>query len=119
MLNKRTSGNAVAGRLRLGKGGRSARMISRDRAAGAAIEALEPRRLLSAAVTPIISEILAGNKNGIRDSFGINSDWLEIGNPDAQHSIDLTNWKIKYKSTVWNFPAMMLGPNEYRVIFAD
>ena len=84
----------------------------------ATIETLEVRRLLTA-VDPVISEILAGNKTGIKDAQGVNADWLEIANPDPHQSVDLTNWKLKYKNTVWNFPTMSLGPNEFRVIFAD
>ncbi|HEY7115819.1 MAG TPA: lamin tail domain-containing protein, partial [Tepidisphaeraceae bacterium] len=82
------------------------------------MEGLEARRLL-AATNPVISEILAGNKTGLTDSSGVVADWLELANPDSRQSIDLTNWKLKYKSTVWTIPAITLGPSEYRVIFAD
>jgi hypothetical protein len=71
------------------------------------------------AVNPVISEILAGNKSSIKDSFGVNADWLEIANPDPRQAVDLSGWKLQYKNTTWNFPAMTLGPNEFRVIFAD
>ncbi len=78
---------------------------------------LEARQLLSA--TPIISELLAGNKTGLVDSFGQHDDWLEIYNPDSQQCADLTGWSLQYKNTNWPFPAMTLGPGEYRVIFCS
>jgi hypothetical protein len=79
------------------------------------IESLELRQLLS--VNPIISEILADNETGIRDSSGNRTDWLEIHNPNSQQAVDLTGWKIQYSSSTWTFPSMSLGPGESRVIF--
>src|SRR4051812_38309235 len=72
-----------------------------------ALETLEGRRMLTA-VNPVISEIMAGNKTGIKDSFGVNADWLEIANPDPRQTVNLTGWKLQYKNTIWNFPAMSL-----------
>ena len=86
------------------------------RAAIAQIECLEPRAYLAA--TPYISELLASNKDGLRDSFGEVVDWIELHNPDSRESVDLANWKLKYKNTVWTFPPMNLGPSEFRVVFA-
>ncbi|MHB1034284.1 MAG: lamin tail domain-containing protein [Pirellulales bacterium] len=80
-------------------------------------EPLESRFLLSA--SPLITEFLASNKNGLVDAFGANSDWLEICNPDSREAVDLTNWKLQGGNTVWTFPSMSLGPGEYRVIFAS
>jgi len=73
-----------------------------SRANQATIETLEVRRLLTA-VTPVISEILAGNKNGIKDSFGVNADWLEISNPDPRLTADLTGWKLKLQEHSLSF----------------
>jgi len=83
------------------------------------LEPLEPRLLLSS--LPIISEFLASNKAGLKDSFGETSDWLEIYNPDSQQAVDLTHWKLKCgKNTIWEFPDdLTLGPGEFRVIFAS
>src|SRR5256885_16846207 len=101
-------------------GGNSRNGLKRfkHRHGGAGFETLEGRRMLTA-VNPVISEIMAGNKTGIKDSFGVNADWLEIANPDPRQTVNLTGWKLQYKNTTWNFPAMSLGPNEFRVIFAD
>ena len=44
------------------------------------LEALEPRRLL-AFTTPVISEFLATNTNGLKDEDGDKEDWVEIHNP--------------------------------------
>lgn len=81
------------------------------------MDLLEPRLFLAA--TPIISEILASNQHTITDQSGNYADWIEIANPDSRQSVDMTGWKLKYKSTTWNFPSFTLGPNQYRVIFAD
>jgi len=83
------------------------------------LEQLEPRLLLSS--LPIISEFLASNKSGLKDSFGDYSDWIELYNPDSQQAVDLTHWKLKYgKNTIWEFPDhLTLGPGAFRVIFAS
>jgi hypothetical protein len=84
------------------------------------LEPLEARLLLAS--NPIISEFLASNKNGLEDSFGVASDWIEIYNPDSTDAVDLTGWKLRYKSgsnaVDWYFPTMALGPGEYRILFA-
>lgn len=109
LSNQRESGRSRRKILLKSKGGDATRPT---------VETLEGRRMLTA-VNPVISEIMAGNKSGIKDSFGVNADWLEIANPDPRQTVDLTGWKLQYKNTTWNFPAMSLGPNEFRVIFAD
>ncbi|MFI5380370.1 MAG: lamin tail domain-containing protein, partial [Tepidisphaerales bacterium] len=83
---------------------------------------LEQRMLLTA--SPIISEVMAGNKSTLADQAGAYPDWLEINNPDPQQSADLTGYSLQYVSakgnvTTWAFPSMSLGPNQYRVIFCD
>ncbi len=101
--------------LRRGGGARAKAARSRR----LVLESLECRQLLS--VNPIISEILADNGNGIVDSAGDHTDWLEICNPNSQQAIDLTGWKLQYdtggSATTWAFPSMTLGPNESRVVF--
>ena len=87
-------------------------------------ESLEVRRLLS--LSPIISEVDAGNSTGIVDTLGDTADWLEIYNPDPTTTANLTGWSISYLKTggsstkTWNFPTnTILGPGEFRVIFGD
>jgi hypothetical protein len=85
------------------------------------LETLESRLLLTS--NPLITEIVASNKTGLSDMFGEKSDWIEIYNPDRTDAVDLTGWKLRYKSgssaVDWSFPTMTLGPGEYRVIFAS
>jgi hypothetical protein len=77
---------------------------------------LEQRTLLAS--NPIITEFLADNATGLRDSNGTYADWLEIYNPDSRDAIDLTGWRLRYKTNnYWSFPSMTLGPGEYRVVF--
>ena len=81
------------------------------------VETLEPRRVL----TPIISEFLASNTdtvNGLRDFQGTLQDWIEIYNPDTE-PVDLTGWKLKDGGSTWTFPAVTLGPGEFRIVFAS
>ena len=87
-------------------------------------ESLEARRLLS--LSPIISEVDAGNSTGIVDTLGNSADWLEIYNPDPTTAANLTGWSLSYLKTggstakTWNFPTnTVLGPGEFRVIFGD
>jgi hypothetical protein len=88
------------------------------------LECLEERRLLS--LTPIISEVEAGNKSGIVDVLGNTADWLELYNPDPTSAVNLTGWSLYYSKTgsnnnsTWNFPSnVVLGPGEFRVVFCD
>ena len=86
------------------------------RARSLAVEPLERRQLLNA--SPVISEFMAINDNGLQDFEGDRSDWLEIHNP-ATVAVDLAGWKLRDGGTEWVFPAMSLGPGEFRVIFAS
>ena len=85
------------------------------------LEALEARLLLSG--QPMISEFLASNVTGIVDYQNAHDDWIEICNPSSQ-ALDLTGWKLREgKSsssyTEWSFPAVTLGPGEFRIVFAS
>ncbi len=86
------------------------------RDATAAFESLEPRLLLDG--EPIISEFMAVNRAGLQDFESDRPDWLEIHNPGSE-AVDLTDWKLRDDNNEWLFPAMSLGPGEYRVIFAS
>ena len=81
-----------------------------------ALESLESRLLLTA--VPVISEFLASNKTGITDYQGDHSDWIEICNPSTE-ALDLTGWKLKDSNSTWVFPAVTLGPGEFRIVFAS
>lgn len=68
----------------------------------------------------VISEILASNKNSIKDQFGENSDWIELYNNSAT-TINLLNWTLTDDSTVpgkWVFPSVSLVPGQYMIVFA-
>ena len=93
------------------------------------LESLEARLLLTG--QPMISEFEASNVTGILDyedkngnmTAGAHDDWVEICNPSSQ-ALDLTGWRLREgKSsssyTEWAFPAMTLGPGEFRIVFAS
>jgi hypothetical protein len=84
-----------------------------------AIEVLESRQLL--ALTPIISEFLASNSDGLRDRDGDSSDWIEIYNPTST-SFPLEGWRLTDSANdlnQWVFPDIALPPNEFLVVFAS
>ena len=69
----------------------------------------------------VISEILASNKNSIKDQFGQNSDWIELYN-NSTTTINLLNWSLTDDSTKpfkWGFPSVSLAPGEYMIVFAS
>ncbi len=73
------------------------------------------------AVTPIISEFLASNSDGLRDRDGDSSDWIEIYNPTS-NSFNLDGWRLTDSASdlnQWVFPNVSLAPNEFLVVFAS
>lgn len=69
----------------------------------------------------VISEILASNKNSIKDQFGQNSDWIELYN-NSSTTINLLNWSLTDDSTQplkWTFPSVNLAPGQYMLVFAS
>ncbi len=82
----------------------------------AALERLEERMLLTA--TPIITEFLADNTNGLVDNHGHTSDWIEIYNPNST-TLDLSGYSLTddpNNLTKWQFPTgQTLGGNGYLV----
>ena len=69
----------------------------------------------------VISEILASNKNSIKDQFGLNSDWIELCN-NSTTTINLLNWSLTDDSSQpfkWRFPSVSLAPGEYMIVFAS
>jgi len=84
------------------------------------LEALEPRRLL-AFTTPVISEFLATNTNGLKDEDGDKEDWVEIHNPTAS-SVNLGGYFLTDDAAnlkKWSFPAVTLPSHGYLVVFAS
>lgn len=77
---------------------------------------------LSVSAAPMISELLADNEGGLRDSDGEYEDWLEIFNPDAD-TIDLGGYYLTDNPenlTKWQIPENTeLASNDYLVIFAS
>jgi autotransporter-associated beta strand protein len=62
---------------------------------------------------------MAANVNTLMDSSGNTSDWIEILNPDPQQSVDLAGWKLRSGGDSWTFPSVILGPNEFRIVFCS
>lgn len=84
-----------------------------------AIECLENRLVM--ATMPIISEFLASNSDGLRDSDGESSDWIEIYNPTSQ-PVDLNGWRLTDSLgdlNQWTFPTLVLAPNDFATVFAS
>lgn len=68
-----------------------------------------------------MSEFLAANESGIRDEDGDFSDWIEIHNPTAR-SVSLEGYSLSDEAddpSAWKFPARMIEPGEYLVVFAS
>ena len=83
------------------------------------IESLEKRQLLAS--TPIISEFLAWNDNGLADEDGQHSDWIEIHNPTAS-DINLDGYYLTDNPSIltkWQFPATPLPAGGYQLVFAS
>jgi hypothetical protein len=91
-----------------------------------AVEALEPRTLLSAMAGaapqgPYISEFLANNGGGITDADGDRSDWIEIRNP-AAFPVDLAGYSLTddpLSLKQWQFPAVTLPAGGTLLVFAS
>src|SRR3954462_4475560 len=84
------------------------------------LEALEPRRLL-AFTTPVISEFLAPNTNGLKDEDGDKEDWIGTHNPTAS-SVNLGGYFLPDDAAnlkKWSFPAVSLPSRGYLVVFAS
>ena len=84
------------------------------------LEHLEPRRLL-AFTTPIISEFLATNTNGLEDAAGDKEDWIEIHNPTSS-SKSLNGYFLTddpANKRKWAIPNISLPARGYTVIFAS
>ena len=70
---------------------------------------------------PVISEFMASNRATLQDADGEYSDWIEVHNPDPV-AVDMTGWFLTDSAgspTKWRFPAVVLAPGEFRVVFAS
>ena len=77
--------------------------------------------LIEAGSSLRINEFLASNSSGLADGDGNRSDWIEIFNSGAA-PVDLAGWHLTDKAsnlTKWTFPARVLGPGQYLVVFAS
>jgi hypothetical protein len=83
------------------------------------IESLELRTVMAAA--PIITEFLATNSDGLKDSDLESSDWIELYNPTPT-AFDLNGWKLTDNAgdlNQWVFPTTVIQPNDFLVVFAS
>ncbi|MGC4030142.1 MAG: lamin tail domain-containing protein [Tepidisphaeraceae bacterium] len=84
-----------------------------------AVESLEGRRLLVA--SPVITEFVASNANGLVDGNGAHSDWVEIQN-QGDAAIDLAGWRLTdnpNSPAKWTFPSYTLAAGAFMVVIAD
>jgi hypothetical protein len=68
-----------------------------------------------------ISEFMAANNHTIEDSFGDNSDWIEIFNGGSE-PINLLGWRLTDSVAdlaKWTFPDLTLGQGQYLLVFAS
>jgi len=68
-----------------------------------------------------INEFMAVNDIGLDDEDRDEADWIEIYNPGTD-TVDLTGWYLTDDDNdlrKWAFPAVMLGPDAYLVVFAS
>jgi Lamin Tail Domain len=69
----------------------------------------------------VISEFVAANANGLKDSDGQTSDWIEIGNMGTA-VVNLKNWRLTddpAEPMRWVFPEVSISPGQYVVVFAS
>ena len=69
----------------------------------------------------IISEFLAVNDKGLKDSNGERSDWIEIHNA-GDATVDLTGWMLTDDAkdlAKWTFPAIKIEAGGYLLVFAS
>ncbi|MBN2473707.1 MAG: CotH kinase family protein [Pirellulales bacterium] len=69
----------------------------------------------------VISEFCALNDDVLADADGDSSDWIEIHNPTSA-PVDLEGWSLTddpTELTQWRFPAVLLAPDAYLVVFAS
>ncbi|HWB04344.1 MAG TPA: lamin tail domain-containing protein [Verrucomicrobiales bacterium] len=68
-----------------------------------------------------INEVLASNRNGLKDGYGGSEDWIEIFNPNAT-AVNLDNYYLTDDDgdlTKWSFPAVSIPAGGYFLVFAS
>ena len=71
--------------------------------------------------TVVINEFVASNEDGLADEDGDRSDWLELLNTGPS-AVSLEGWALTddfAEPGKWVFPARILQPSEFLVIFAS
>ena len=71
--------------------------------------------------TPIISEFVASNSDGLADQAGGHPDWIELYNPSAS-AISLNGYYLTDKTsnlTEWQIPNVSIAAGGFLVVFAD
>jgi hypothetical protein len=69
----------------------------------------------------VINEIMAENLNGIVDSDGDTSDWIELHNRGS-NAVSLLGWTLTDDAAIsgqWTFPDITLGAGQYLLVFAS
>ncbi len=69
----------------------------------------------------IINEVVSDNSSGLQDEDGDYSDWIELYNEGAV-AVSLQGLKISDSSstpTLWVFPDVTLGPDNYLILFCS
>lgn len=70
---------------------------------------------------PVITEFMASNETTLADEDGDFPDWIEIFNPDDE-PVDLVGYFLTDDAAIpdrWVFPATLLQPGEWLVVFAS
>ena len=78
-------------------------------------------RAAAAAEPVFISEFLASNSGGLADEDGATPDWIEVFNSGTTN-VNLNGWFLTDSAanlTKWRFPATILAPNGFIIIFAS
>ncbi|MFN0126395.1 MAG: lamin tail domain-containing protein [Verrucomicrobiales bacterium] len=68
-----------------------------------------------------INEVVSENTGGLKDEDGSFEDWIELFNA-TDAPVDLTGWHLTDDRSLpkkWKFPATMLAPGGYRIVFAS
>ncbi|MGJ8641641.1 MAG: lamin tail domain-containing protein [Opitutaceae bacterium] len=68
-----------------------------------------------------ISEVLADNKDSLKDGYGDASDWIELRNT-GNRTVDLTGWGLSDDSSEpmkWTFPEIVMAPHSTMIVFAS
>ncbi len=68
-----------------------------------------------------LNEVVAANRNGLRDEEDEPQDWIELYNPGPA-TVDLRGWSLTDDPAQpgrWVFPGRTLAPGQYLVVFAS